>query len=258
MRNKFKAALSISVIKRLGDQLRVLRLGRARLAPVSASLSQAEATTAINSGNDNLPFRPGVGIMLFNAAGEVWVGRRTPKWLANGAPPIWQMPQGGINPGEPPERAARRELEEETGIRNAEIVGEIPAWLTWELPDELLGIALKGRYVSAGLPCASRVPTAPSTFPAGAGKSASSMPGNGSRSTTWPNMLRPLNAIHIIRLYVNFSIWPADPRGRTSSFNFIICARCNLNDQCHTPDDSRIGRGTCGAFIERYWHLAYS
>jgi putative (di)nucleoside polyphosphate hydrolase len=146
MRNKFKAALSISVIKRLGDQLRVLRLGRARLAPVSASLSQAEATTAINSGNDNLPFRPGVGIMLFNAAGEVWVGRRTPKWLANGAPPIWQMPQGGINPGEPPERAARRELEEETGIRNAEIVGEIPAWLTWELPDELLGIALKGRY----------------------------------------------------------------------------------------------------------------
>lgn len=93
-----------------------------------------------------LPYRPSVGIMMLNAAGHVWVGRRTPKWLSRGAPPIWQMPQGGIESGERPEQAALRELEEETGVRNARIVAELPAWLTYELPPELIGIALKGRY----------------------------------------------------------------------------------------------------------------
>ncbi len=93
-----------------------------------------------------LPYRPCVGIMLLNAQGRVWVGRRTPKWLARRAAPIWQMPQGGIDPGESPARAAARDLEEETGITSAQIIGEIPDWLSYELPEELLGIALKGRY----------------------------------------------------------------------------------------------------------------
>jgi putative (di)nucleoside polyphosphate hydrolase len=95
---------------------------------------------------EGLPYRPSVGIMLFNRHGRVWVGRRTPKWLGRGAPPIWQMPQGGIERGELPEAAARRELEEETGIRKAHILAEIPDWLIYDLPPELLGIALKGRY----------------------------------------------------------------------------------------------------------------
>ncbi len=84
--------------------------------------------------------------MLINGRGRVWVGRRSPKWLANKAAPIWQMPQGGINPREAPERAAVRELYEETGIRSAEIIGEIADWLTYELPENLLGVALKGRF----------------------------------------------------------------------------------------------------------------
>ena len=93
-----------------------------------------------------LPFRPSVGIMLINDAGRVWVGRRSPRWLARHEPPIWQMPQGGLNPKETPAAAAVRELEEETGVTSARVIGEVSNWLTYELPDHLLGIALKGRF----------------------------------------------------------------------------------------------------------------
>lgn len=95
---------------------------------------------------ERLPLRPCVGIALFNARGEVWLGRRLPKWADERARPIWQMPQGGIEKGEPPRAAALRELAEETGVRSAEFVAEIPGWLTYELPRELIGIALKGKY----------------------------------------------------------------------------------------------------------------
>ena len=94
----------------------------------------------------DLPYRKGVGIMLLNGHGQVWVGRRTPKWLGHGAAPIWQMPQGGIERGEEPRVAAKRELREETGIRHAQVIAAIPEWLTSDLPSELLGIALKGRF----------------------------------------------------------------------------------------------------------------
>jgi len=93
-----------------------------------------------------LPYRPCVGIMLFNAYGLVWIGRRLPKWAGDRSAYIWQMPQGGIDKGEAPYAAALRELDEETGVRNVEVLAEHPGWLTYDLPPELLGIALKGRY----------------------------------------------------------------------------------------------------------------
>lgn len=93
-----------------------------------------------------LPIRACVGIMLLNAEGKVWVGRRRPKWAGDHAAHIWQMPQGGIEKFETPRLAALRELREETGVTSVEIVAEHPDWLTYELPDNLLGIALKGRY----------------------------------------------------------------------------------------------------------------
>jgi putative (di)nucleoside polyphosphate hydrolase len=94
----------------------------------------------------DLPYRPCVGIMLIGRHGLVWVGRRRPKWAGDAAGHIWQMPQGGISPGEAERAAALRELEEETGVRSVEILAEAPGWFTYDLPDELLGIALKGRY----------------------------------------------------------------------------------------------------------------
>lgn len=98
----------------------------------------------------DLPYRVGVGIMLFDQRGLVWTGRRLPKWAGSGTwmnqGHIWQMPQGGLMAGEDPLEAAHRELEEETGIRSAELIAELNAWTTYDLPPELIGIALKGRY----------------------------------------------------------------------------------------------------------------
>jgi putative (di)nucleoside polyphosphate hydrolase len=95
---------------------------------------------------DALPFRLCVGIMLLNRDGQVWVGRRRPKWAGDHAAHIWQMPQGGIEKFEPPRIAALRELREETGVTSVEVLLEHSEWLSYELPEDLLGVALKGRY----------------------------------------------------------------------------------------------------------------
>jgi len=84
--------------------------------------------------------------MLINGCGEVWIGQRRPRWIPADADSIWQMPQGGILPGEEPVEAALRELKEETGVTSVEVLAEISRWLTYRLPPHLLGIALKGRY----------------------------------------------------------------------------------------------------------------
>lgn len=94
----------------------------------------------------DLPYRSCVGIMLFNAEGRVWTGRRLPKWAGDKSAFVWQMPQGGLMKGEEPVDAAYRELREETGITSADIVAEYPGWLSYELPEPLMGVALKGKY----------------------------------------------------------------------------------------------------------------
>lgn len=93
-----------------------------------------------------LPLRPCVGIMLINRSGKVWIGRRLPKWVGDRSAYIWQMPQGGISKGEAPFAAAVRELAEETCVVTADVVAEYPEWLSYELPVELRGVALKGKY----------------------------------------------------------------------------------------------------------------
>jgi len=90
---------------------------------------------------NSLPYRRGVGLMLFNPQGRVWVGQRLDQTVEN-----WQMPQGGIDEGETPEQAALRELAEEIGTDRAEIIGSSREWLTYDLPPELIGVAWKGRY----------------------------------------------------------------------------------------------------------------
>jgi putative (di)nucleoside polyphosphate hydrolase len=95
---------------------------------------------------DALPFRTCVGIMLLNRQGHVWVGRRRPKWAGDAQAHFWQMPQGGIEKFEAPRTAALRELREETGVTQVKVLAEHPTWLTYELPANLIGVALKGRY----------------------------------------------------------------------------------------------------------------
>lgn len=87
-----------------------------------------------------LPYRRGVGIVLINSAGLVFAGQRI------NMPGAWQMPQGGIDPGETPHAAALRELEEEVGTDKAVILAEMAEWLRYDLPDELVGVAWHGRY----------------------------------------------------------------------------------------------------------------
>ena len=93
-----------------------------------------------------LPYRRNVGAVLFNRVGKVFVARRADLPNAEGAPGGWQLPQGGIDPDEDPRAAVLRELEEEIGTARAEIIGEHPDWLTYDLPAELIGVALRGRY----------------------------------------------------------------------------------------------------------------
>ena len=93
--------------------------------------------------NDNkqLPLRIGVGIILLNHEKKVFVGKRidNPK-------NFWQMPQGGVNQNENFLQAAKRELEEETGIKSVELVKELNGWLGYDLPKNLLGKVLEGKY----------------------------------------------------------------------------------------------------------------
>lgn len=86
-------------------------------------------------------YRPCVGIMLFNRRGEVFVAQRI-----DSPGPAWQMPQGGIDAGEEPRDAALRELGEEIGTANAEIVAELDEWIDYDLPDHLIGKLWKGKY----------------------------------------------------------------------------------------------------------------
>ena len=89
----------------------------------------------------NLPYRSGVGIVVLNKNNKVFVARRidNPK-------NFWQMPQGGVDKNEDFLTAAFRELEEETSIKSVELIKELDGFITYNLPDHLLGIIWKGKY----------------------------------------------------------------------------------------------------------------
>lgn len=86
-------------------------------------------------------YRPCVGLVLINPAGHVFIGERRGPVLD-----AWQMPQGGVDPGEDPRAAARRELREEVGTERAELMGESRYWYAYDLPPELIPPHWGSRY----------------------------------------------------------------------------------------------------------------
>jgi putative (di)nucleoside polyphosphate hydrolase len=102
--------------------------------PLEAKAPPAEAIR-------DLPYRQGVGVMLLDRQGRVFVAQRIDMPSA-----AWQMPQGGIDKGESPLDAAWRELEEETGTDKAEVIGESRDWYNYDLPVDLAPKLWRGRF----------------------------------------------------------------------------------------------------------------
>ena len=88
-----------------------------------------------------LPLRIGVGAIVINKENKIFVGKRKDNPVNK-----WQMPQGGVDPLEPFLEAMKRELHEETSIKNIQILKELDQWLEYELPKNLVGIIWKGKY----------------------------------------------------------------------------------------------------------------
>jgi len=88
-----------------------------------------------------LPLRTGVGVVLLNNENKIFVGKR----IDNPAD-SWQMPQGGVDENENFLQAAKRELQEETSIKTVKVIKELSKWLSYDLPESLLGILWKGKY----------------------------------------------------------------------------------------------------------------
>jgi len=104
-------------------------------------MSKAKDTTLTPAMIAALPYRPCVGITLFNRSGQVFVAQRI-----DNPGPAWQMPQGGIDDGEDPVAAAWREMEEEIGTAKATLLGESRDWLKYDLPVDLVPKIWKGRF----------------------------------------------------------------------------------------------------------------
>ena len=91
-------------------------------------------------GDHDPRYRRNVGMVVFNAAGQVWLGRRD----GVPAPYSWQFPQGGVDEGEELDAAARRELEEETGITSVSLLARTQAWITYDFPEEVVWARRQG------------------------------------------------------------------------------------------------------------------
>ncbi|WP_341760699.1 RNA pyrophosphohydrolase [Candidatus Endowatersipora endosymbiont of Watersipora subatra] len=97
---------------------------------------------------EQLPYRLCVGIMVLNDDNKVWIGKRIARNQTQyeQSQKRWQMPQGGIKKNENPVLASLRELYEETGIHNVGLITQTNDWLTYDLPNHLIGYSLRGKY----------------------------------------------------------------------------------------------------------------
>ena len=95
---------------------------------------------------EDLPYRPCVGLTVFNREGLVFIGKRLDGPEHVDMTHVWQMPQGGLDAGEDPYRCGLRELKEETSIRSVEHLATVDDWLTYDIPRAIVGQAWSGKY----------------------------------------------------------------------------------------------------------------
>jgi putative (di)nucleoside polyphosphate hydrolase len=95
---------------------------------------------------DNIEYRKGVGLMILNPNGQVWVGQRRDTGNLIGGSHTWQMPQGGIDGTEAPWEAALREMKEEIGTTNVGLIAESRGWISYDFPEELHTTLWGGRF----------------------------------------------------------------------------------------------------------------
>src|SRR5579863_9373876 len=126
-------------------KIELRQLGRHDLPPDQSAGVTARGFDGMARYED-LPYRTCVGMMLINAAGLVFIGRRAGGIEHVDESHVWQMPQGGVDPGEDTWAAAKRELYEETSVRSVEKLGEVADWLIYDIPRTVAGRAWKGRY----------------------------------------------------------------------------------------------------------------
>jgi putative (di)nucleoside polyphosphate hydrolase len=103
----------------------------------------------VSKKKSTLAYRPCVGVMLINPESLVWIGRRADKPNDEGSGQWWQMPQGGIDKGEDPAKAALRELYEETSVTSAEVVADSPDWYKYDLPPGKTARSISSRPVTS-------------------------------------------------------------------------------------------------------------
>jgi putative (di)nucleoside polyphosphate hydrolase len=94
----------------------------------------------------DLPYRPCVGAMLLNARGLVFVGKRLQGGDESESDHSWQMPQGGVDPGEDLLEAAKRELFEETNVSSVALLAEAPDWYSYDIPRDVVGARWKKKW----------------------------------------------------------------------------------------------------------------
>ena len=116
------------------------------LSPVGGDLGPVDSIEPVRRSMSGRQYRPCVGIALVNRDGHAFIGHRKRKRGSEVLDPhSWQMPQGGIDGGEQPFEAAKRELWEETNVRSTELIAELPEWLQYDLPEDARG-RWSGRY----------------------------------------------------------------------------------------------------------------
>ena len=163
-----------------------------------------------------LPYRKGVGAVIFNNFGLVWLGHRISD-PANKITNYWQMPQGGIDNNETPEVAVLREVKEETGTGRVKIIDQVSGWVDYDLPENLMGVAWNGRFRGQKqLWFALRFTGNDADFNLTATQNPEFSEWRWAELPSLPDLIVPFKKSLYIQLVTEFKLWPDKIRGQYS------------------------------------------